>query len=180
MLRSAKMKLLDFPDIVWINKQVNKQIRTLSSDSLLFVCASVSVCVDRLAALQSDSLHGRDAAGVSVRRSHFWPVPRSNPRHNQTHFLWLLSPLGHHCVPVCPSRYGKRPMLLACLCVHAVCGLVPAVLPQPLLFLAVRCLTGVCCCCINISSFSLGNKTHTCLLLSLLPATEYCRSKQWG
>lgn len=70
-------------------------------------------------------------------------------------------PVGHRCVPVCLSRYGKRPMLLACLCVHGVCGLVPAVLPQPLLFLAVRCLTGVCCCCINISSFSLGNETRT-------------------
>ncbi|XP_029378064.1 solute carrier family 22 member 13 isoform X2 [Echeneis naucrates] len=55
-----------------------------------------------------------------------------------------------------PSRYGKRPVLLVCVCVHALCGLVPAVLPQPLLFLAVRCLTGVCCCCINICSFSLA------------------------
>ncbi|XP_070786936.1 solute carrier family 22 member 13 [Enoplosus armatus] len=54
------------------------------------------------------------------------------------------------------DRYGKRPVLLVCVCVHAVCGLVPAVLPQALLFLAVRCLTGVCCCCINICSFSLA------------------------
>ncbi|TKS65316.1 Solute carrier family 22 member 13 [Collichthys lucidus] len=54
------------------------------------------------------------------------------------------------------DRYGKRPVLLACVCVHAVCGLVPAVLPQPLVFLAVRCLTGVCCCGINICSFSLA------------------------
>ncbi|XP_042370931.1 solute carrier family 22 member 6, partial [Plectropomus leopardus] len=54
------------------------------------------------------------------------------------------------------DRYGKRPVLLVCVCVHAVCGLVPAVLPQPFLFLAVRCLTGVCCCCINICSFSLA------------------------
>ncbi|XP_070849985.1 solute carrier family 22 member 13 [Chaetodon trifascialis] len=54
------------------------------------------------------------------------------------------------------DRYGKRPVLLVCLCVHAVSGLVPAVLPQPFLFLAVRCLTGVCCCCINICSFSLA------------------------
>ncbi|XP_056226699.1 solute carrier family 22 member 6 isoform X2 [Seriola aureovittata] len=54
------------------------------------------------------------------------------------------------------DRYGKRPVLLVCVCVHALCGLVPAVLPQPLLFLAVRCLTGVCCCCINICSFSLA------------------------
>uniref|UniRef100_A0A3B4TQP9 Si:dkey-190l8.2 n=1 Tax=Seriola dumerili TaxID=41447 RepID=A0A3B4TQP9_SERDU len=56
----------------------------------------------------------------------------------------------------CVRRYGKRPVLLVCVCVHALCGLVPAVLPQPLLFLAVRCLTGVCCCCINICSFSLA------------------------
>ncbi|XP_039998312.1 organic cation transporter-like protein isoform X2 [Xiphias gladius] len=54
------------------------------------------------------------------------------------------------------DRYGKRPVLLVCVCVHALCGLVPAILPQPLLFLAVRCLTGVCCCCINICSFSLA------------------------
>ncbi|XP_039649728.1 organic cation transporter-like protein [Perca fluviatilis] len=54
------------------------------------------------------------------------------------------------------DRYGKRPVLLVCVCVHAVCGLVPAVLPQPFVFLAVRCLTGVCCCCINICSFSLA------------------------
>ncbi|XP_029922449.1 solute carrier family 22 member 13 [Myripristis murdjan] len=54
------------------------------------------------------------------------------------------------------DRYGKRPVLLVCVCVHAVCGVLPAVLPQPLLFLAVRCLTGVCCCCINMCSFSLA------------------------
>ncbi|XP_069377640.1 solute carrier family 22 member 13 isoform X1 [Paralichthys olivaceus] len=54
------------------------------------------------------------------------------------------------------DRYGKRPVLLVCVCVHALCGLVPAVLPQPLVFLAVRCLTGVCCCCINTCSFSLA------------------------
>uniref|UniRef100_A0A3Q2QME6 Solute carrier family 22 member 13 n=1 Tax=Fundulus heteroclitus TaxID=8078 RepID=A0A3Q2QME6_FUNHE len=54
------------------------------------------------------------------------------------------------------DRYGKRPVLLACACVQALCGLVPAVFPQPLLFLAVRCLTAVCCCCINICAFSLA------------------------
>uniref|UniRef100_A0A3B5QJV0 Solute carrier family 22 member 13-like n=1 Tax=Xiphophorus maculatus TaxID=8083 RepID=A0A3B5QJV0_XIPMA len=54
------------------------------------------------------------------------------------------------------SRYGKRPVLLACACVQAFCGLVPAVFPQPLLFLAIRCLTAVCCCCINICAFSLA------------------------
>uniref|UniRef100_A0A672HUJ6 Si:dkey-190l8.2 n=1 Tax=Salarias fasciatus TaxID=181472 RepID=A0A672HUJ6_SALFA len=54
------------------------------------------------------------------------------------------------------DRYGKRPVLLVCVCVHAVCALVPAVLPQLLVFLAVRCVTGVCCCCINICAFSLA------------------------
>ncbi|XP_031179691.1 solute carrier family 22 member 13 isoform X2 [Sander lucioperca] len=54
------------------------------------------------------------------------------------------------------DRYGKRPVLLVCVCVHAVCGVVPVILPQPFVFLAVRCLTGVCCCCINICSFSLA------------------------
>uniref|UniRef100_A0A3P8W9B1 Si:dkey-190l8.2 n=1 Tax=Cynoglossus semilaevis TaxID=244447 RepID=A0A3P8W9B1_CYNSE len=32
----------------------------------------------------------------------------------------------------------------------------PAFLAQPIIFLCVRCLTGVCCCCINISGFSLA------------------------
>lgn len=49
-------------------------------------------------------------------------------------------------------------MLLACVLVHAVCGLGPALLPQLYLFLAIRCLTGVCCCCINICAFSLGKR----------------------
>ncbi|KAK5874760.1 hypothetical protein CesoFtcFv8_027319 [Champsocephalus esox] len=57
------------------------------------------------------------------------------------------------------DRYGKRPVLLVCVCLHAFCGLVPAVFPQPIVFLAVRCVTGVCCCCINICSFSLGNSS---------------------
>ncbi|XP_015250186.1 PREDICTED: solute carrier family 22 member 8-like [Cyprinodon variegatus] len=59
------------------------------------------------------------------------------------------------------DRYGKRPVLLACACLHAFCGLLPAVFPQPLLFLAIRCLTAVCCCCINICAFSLGNTDVT-------------------
>ncbi|XP_026157237.1 solute carrier family 22 member 13 isoform X2 [Mastacembelus armatus] len=54
------------------------------------------------------------------------------------------------------DRFGKRPVLLLGVCMHTMCGLVPAVLPQPLLFLAVRCLTGICCCFINICSFSLA------------------------
>lgn len=33
------------------------------------VCASVSVWLDRLVVLRSDSLHGRSAAGISGRRS---------------------------------------------------------------------------------------------------------------
>ncbi|XP_004066544.2 solute carrier family 22 member 6 isoform X1 [Oryzias latipes] len=52
--------------------------------------------------------------------------------------------------------YGKRPVLLVCVCVHAVCGLVPVILPQPFVFLTVRCLTGISCCCINICAFSLA------------------------
>ncbi|XP_077404572.1 solute carrier family 22 member 6 [Vanacampus margaritifer] len=54
------------------------------------------------------------------------------------------------------DRYGKRPVLLLSVWVQALCGLVPTVLPQPLLFLALRCLTGICCCCINNCSFSLA------------------------
>uniref|UniRef100_A0A3B4ZHM9 Solute carrier family 22 member 13-like n=1 Tax=Stegastes partitus TaxID=144197 RepID=A0A3B4ZHM9_9TELE len=53
-------------------------------------------------------------------------------------------------------RYGSRPVLLVFVCVHTVCGLVPAVLPQPIIFLAVRCLAGACCCIINICGFCLA------------------------
>ncbi|XP_038822939.1 solute carrier family 22 member 6-like isoform X3 [Salvelinus namaycush] len=54
------------------------------------------------------------------------------------------------------DRYGKRAVLLVCVCVNAVTAVLPAVLPQALLFLTLRCLAGVSCCCINICSFSLG------------------------
>lgn len=53
------------------------------------------------------------------------------------------------------DRFGKRPVLLVSVFVQALCGVMPVVLPQPLLYLIVRCLTGVCCCIINICSFSL-------------------------
>ncbi|XP_014053884.2 solute carrier family 22 member 13 isoform X4 [Salmo salar] len=53
-------------------------------------------------------------------------------------------------------RYGKRVVLLVCVCVHSVTALLPAILPQAILFLTLRCLAGVSCCCINICSFSLG------------------------
>ncbi|XP_055721496.1 solute carrier family 22 member 6-like [Salvelinus fontinalis] len=54
------------------------------------------------------------------------------------------------------DRYGKRAVLLVCVCVNAVTAVLPAVLPYALLFLTLRCLAGVSCCCINICSFSLG------------------------
>ncbi|XP_051797995.1 solute carrier family 22 member 13-like [Acanthochromis polyacanthus] len=54
------------------------------------------------------------------------------------------------------DRYGSRPTLLVFVCLHIVCSLVPAVLPQPLVFLAVRCLAGVCNSIINVSSFCLA------------------------
>ncbi|XP_052352199.1 solute carrier family 22 member 13-like isoform X2 [Oncorhynchus keta] len=54
------------------------------------------------------------------------------------------------------DRYGKRAVLLVCVCVNAVTAVLPAVLPHALLFLTLRCLAGVSCCCINICSFSLG------------------------
>ncbi|KAM6893921.1 solute carrier family 22 member 13 [Xenentodon cancila] len=57
---------------------------------------------------------------------------------------------------VISDRFGKRPVLLVSVCIHASCGLVPAILPQPLLFLAVRCLTAVSSCWINICAFSLA------------------------
>ncbi|XP_064809246.1 solute carrier family 22 member 13-like [Oncorhynchus masou masou] len=54
------------------------------------------------------------------------------------------------------DRYGKRAVLLVCVCVNAVTAVLPAALPHALLFLTLRCLAGVSCCCINICSFSLG------------------------
>ncbi|XP_061642952.1 si:dkey-190l8.2 isoform X3 [Phyllopteryx taeniolatus] len=75
--------------------------------------------------------------------------------YGQTIFMVGLL-LGSLVGGVLADRYGKRPLLLVCLSVQAACGLVPAVLPQPFVFLAVRCLTGVCCSCINSCSFSLA------------------------
>lgn len=75
--------------------------------------------------------------------------------YGQTLFMVGLL-LGSLVGGVLSDRYGKRPVLLVCVCLHAFCGLVPAVFPQPIVFLAVRCVTGVCCCCINICSFSLA------------------------
>uniref|UniRef100_A0A3Q2ZPQ0 Solute carrier family 22 member 6-like n=1 Tax=Kryptolebias marmoratus TaxID=37003 RepID=A0A3Q2ZPQ0_KRYMA len=54
------------------------------------------------------------------------------------------------------DKYGKRPLLLVSAFVHALCGIVPAVLPQPIVFLAIRCLTAFSCGCINICVFSLA------------------------
>ncbi|XP_053735011.1 solute carrier family 22 member 6 [Synchiropus splendidus] len=54
------------------------------------------------------------------------------------------------------DRYGRRPVLLVCVVIHAVCGVLPAIFHDPLFYLAVRCLTGICSCCINISCFSLA------------------------
>ena len=68
------------------------------------------------------------------------------------------------------DRYGKRPVLLLCVCVQAACGLIPAILPQPFVFLAVRCLTGICCCGINICSFSLGRSRSRTVGLSVIGA----------
>ncbi|KAM9835919.1 solute carrier family 22 member 13 [Aulostomus maculatus] len=76
-------------------------------------------------------------------------------RYGQTVFMVGLL-LGSLVGGALSDRYGKRPLLLACVCVHAVCGIVPAIFPHPQLFLAVRCLTGVCSCCINVCSFSLA------------------------
>lgn len=54
------------------------------------------------------------------------------------------------------DRFGKRPVLLVCAGLHALCGLVPAVVAQPLVFIAVRCVTGLCTSIINTCAFSLA------------------------
>lgn len=92
-------------------------------------------------------------------------ISENNKQHKKTKkqtpsLLCLFRHLPCFVLFFCGCRYGKRPMLLVCLCMQAVCGPAPAALPHPLFFLALRCLTGLCCCCINISSFSLGNHTH--------------------
>lgn len=75
--------------------------------------------------------------------------------------------------------------MLACLCVYSVGALLPALAPQPLLYLALRCVTGVCCCCVNISSFSLGNNTLSFRSFSPPPASVGARPREallflWG
>ncbi|XP_056157516.1 solute carrier family 22 member 6 [Lampris incognitus] len=75
--------------------------------------------------------------------------------HGQTLYMTGLL-LGSLCGGALSDWYGRRVVLLVCVSVHAVCGVIPAALHHPLLFLTLRCLTGVCCCCINICSFSLG------------------------
>ncbi|XP_077462560.1 solute carrier family 22 member 6 isoform X2 [Stigmatopora argus] len=57
---------------------------------------------------------------------------------------------------VLSDRYGKCPVLLVCVHIQALCGLVPTLITQPVLFLVVRCVTGVCSCCIGNCSFSLA------------------------
>lgn len=54
------------------------------------------------------------------------------------------------------DRFGKRPALLVCVSLHAICGLVPALVSQPLVFVVVRCITGVCTSIINTCAFSLA------------------------
>lgn len=128
---------------------------TISNVSVSSECPRVSQC----AVGQTGCL--------MVRRSTWWDCC-SDPWWAE---LFQTGTHSHTCTPVGGGalltqsgflcRYGKRPVLLACACVQAFCGLVPAVFPQPLLFLAIRCLTAVCCCCINICAFSLGNDHHS-------------------
>ncbi|XP_068165788.1 si:dkey-190l8.2 isoform X2 [Antennarius striatus] len=54
------------------------------------------------------------------------------------------------------DRYGKRPTLLVSVYLCTVSGLVPALLPQPIVFLVIRCLLGVVSSCIISCSFSLA------------------------
>nr|XP_054590945.1 solute carrier family 22 member 6 isoform X1 [Nothobranchius furzeri] len=54
------------------------------------------------------------------------------------------------------DRYGKRRMLLVAGFIQAFCGVVPAIFPQPHLFLATRCLTAISFYFINICAFSLA------------------------
>uniref|UniRef100_A0AAY4DPA2 Major facilitator superfamily (MFS) profile domain-containing protein n=1 Tax=Denticeps clupeoides TaxID=299321 RepID=A0AAY4DPA2_9TELE len=57
---------------------------------------------------------------------------------------------------VISDRYGKRVLLLGCSCLHAVVALLTAFLPFTPFYLAARCITGLSCSGINMSSMSLG------------------------
>ncbi|XP_077581038.1 solute carrier family 22 member 6 isoform X1 [Stigmatopora nigra] len=70
------------------------------------------------------------------------------------YMLGLL--LGSLVGGVLSDRYGKCLVLLVCVHIQAVCGLLPTLITQPVLFLVVRCVTGVCNCCIGNCSFSLA------------------------
>lgn len=54
------------------------------------------------------------------------------------------------------DRFGKRPVLLVCVSIHTLCGLVPALVSQPLVYFTVRFVTGLCSSIINTCSFSLA------------------------
>lgn len=54
------------------------------------------------------------------------------------------------------DRFGKRPVLLWCMSLHAFCGLVPALILQPQVFVMIRCITGVCSSVISTCAFSLA------------------------
>ncbi|KAM4601685.1 solute carrier family 22 member 6 [Polymixia lowei] len=123
------------------------------------------------ASCDPDSESGRDftpAGNVSVNVSVNVPVWRNESLDADSECEWtdLLSYgqtlymtgllLGSLFAGAVSDQYGKRVVLLVSVCVHAVCGVLPAALPQPLLFLILRGLTGVSCSAINICSFSLG------------------------
>ncbi|XP_049426040.1 solute carrier family 22 member 6 [Epinephelus fuscoguttatus] len=111
-------------------------------------------------AMGSQSGHGERSEGKADWRMESWSGDSVCGwtdwlSYGQTLFMLGLL-LGSLVGGAISDRYGKRPVLLVCVCLHAVCGLAPAILSHPFLFLAVRCLTGVCCCCINVCSFSLA------------------------
>lgn len=150
--------------LIIVNVKWPHTVHVVAHALFLCSCVSVSVWLDRLVALRPDSVHGRPAARISVWRSRVRSVKPTNRIHCVRVPMLMLIVAWETDVNMwrCLRSYGKRAVLLVSVCVHAFCGLVPAVLPQPFVFLAIRCLTGVCCCCINICSFTLGNCVSKC------------------
>lgn len=127
--RKNKRKTVKFPGCC--AERTNKSSVVLSNS--LCLCASVSVCVDRVAAVQPDSLHGRDAAGVTVRRSHLWPVSQSrkNAGNKPPSLLCLLRHLPCFCFIffVAAGTASAQCCLCACACRPCVAPPLP---PYPI------------------------------------------------
>lgn len=148
--------------------------------SLIFVFSSFLFFLDILTAavLEDTCSHGNDTEAINARtfRNQSEAAELSEPFVDWSVLSWRQDsvcswrrwlPFGQTLFMVgmllgsliggaISDSFGKRPVLLACVSIHAVCGLVPALVFQPLVFLTVRCVTGLCNCVISTCAFSLA------------------------